>query len=135
MDGNEAVWRKFVNAVALDVFRIDRAVVGGELGVDGGAGRPVAGAGRRAPLRTPCAPTPAATLTEAASAPRRTATCFQGFLTLRRLRGGRAPVAFDTLALGRIWLRDACPHPPRDVFAALSIAFTYLQSIWASSRI
>jgi hypothetical protein len=35
MDGNEAVWRKFVNAVALDVFRIDRAVVGGELGVDG----------------------------------------------------------------------------------------------------
>jgi hypothetical protein len=33
MQGNEAVWRKFVNAVALDVFKIDRAVVLGELGV------------------------------------------------------------------------------------------------------
>ena len=35
MQGDEAVWRKFVNAVALDVFKIDRAVVIGELGVDG----------------------------------------------------------------------------------------------------
>jgi hypothetical protein len=35
MQGNEAVWRKFVNAVALDVFKIDRAVVLGELGVGG----------------------------------------------------------------------------------------------------
>jgi hypothetical protein len=34
MQGNEAVWRKFVNAVALDVFKIDRAVVLGELGGD-----------------------------------------------------------------------------------------------------
>jgi hypothetical protein len=35
MQGNEAVWRKFVNAVALDVFKIDRAVVLGQLGVVG----------------------------------------------------------------------------------------------------
>jgi hypothetical protein len=35
MDGNEAVWRKFVNAVALDVFKIDQAVVIGGLGVGG----------------------------------------------------------------------------------------------------
>jgi hypothetical protein len=35
MQGNETVWRKFVNAVALDIFKIDRAVVLGELGVGG----------------------------------------------------------------------------------------------------
>ncbi|HEX3831268.1 MAG TPA: hypothetical protein VHW04_04805 [Solirubrobacteraceae bacterium] len=35
MQGNEIVWRKFVNAVALDVFKIDRAVVLGALGVGG----------------------------------------------------------------------------------------------------
>jgi hypothetical protein len=35
MQGDEAVWRKFVNAVALDVFTVDRAVVIGQLGVGG----------------------------------------------------------------------------------------------------
>ena len=35
MQGNENVWRKFVNAMALDMFKIDRAVVLGELGVAG----------------------------------------------------------------------------------------------------
>jgi hypothetical protein len=35
MQGDEVAWRKFVNAVALDVFKVDRAVVIGALGVGG----------------------------------------------------------------------------------------------------
>jgi Icc-related predicted phosphoesterase len=38
-DGEEAVWRKFVNAVSLDVFKIDVALVAGGLGVDAGGAR------------------------------------------------------------------------------------------------
>jgi Icc-related predicted phosphoesterase len=32
--GNEAVWRKFVNAVSLDVFKVDVALLAGGVGVD-----------------------------------------------------------------------------------------------------
>ena len=32
--GNETVWRKFVNAISLDVFKIDAALFAGGLGVD-----------------------------------------------------------------------------------------------------
>lgn len=32
--GNETVWRKFVNAVSLDVYKIDAALLAGGLGVD-----------------------------------------------------------------------------------------------------
>jgi Icc-related predicted phosphoesterase len=32
--GNEAVWRKLVNAVSLDVFKVDAALLAGGLGVD-----------------------------------------------------------------------------------------------------
>jgi hypothetical protein len=56
MQGNEAVWRTFVNVVALDVYKIDGAVVIGELGGGdeeavaprAGAGDLRRGAGRRA---------------------------------------------------------------------------------------
>jgi hypothetical protein len=32
--GNETVWRKFVNAVSLDVFKVDAALLAGGHGVD-----------------------------------------------------------------------------------------------------
>jgi Icc-related predicted phosphoesterase len=32
--GNETVWRKFVNAVSLDVYKVDAALLAGGLGVD-----------------------------------------------------------------------------------------------------
>ena len=39
MAGNETVWRKFVNAISLDVYKIDVALLAGGLGVDADGAR------------------------------------------------------------------------------------------------
>jgi Icc-related predicted phosphoesterase len=39
LDGSETVWRKFVNAVSLDVYKVDAALVAGGLGVDADGAR------------------------------------------------------------------------------------------------